>query len=128
QLQRSHSALLNDAEPVAASPDAFVLKFKYDIHCQMASENQTFAAAFSQLLEQYTGKAYTPVYVPDANWLKIREEFIRNGGLKNEGGAQEPEGQEENPFSGDGASPEEDPFVSEAERLFGKDFVEVHDD
>lgn len=128
QLQRSHSALLNDAEPVAASPDAFVLKFKYDIHCQMASENQTFAAAFSQLLEQYTGKAYTPVYVPDANWLKIREEFIRNSGAKNEADSQDLEAQEENPFSAEGASPEEDPFVSEAERLFGKDFVEVHDD
>ncbi len=128
QLQRSHAALLNDAEPVAASPDAFVLKFKYDIHCQMASENQTFAAAFSQLLEQYTGKAYTPVYVPDANWLKIREEFIRNNGLKNEADDQGSDEQEENPFSAEGASQEEDPFVSEAERLFGKDFVEVHDD
>ena len=128
QLQKSHAALLNDAEPVAASADAFVLKFKYDIHCQMASENQTFAAAFSQLLEQYTGKAYNPVFVPDANWLKIREEFIKNSGLKAGTEEKRPESAEENPFSSEGAAAEEDPFIAEAERLFGKDFVEIHDD
>ena len=47
QLQKSHAALLNDAEPVAASSSAFVLKFKYDIHCQMAMENKTFSSIFS---------------------------------------------------------------------------------
>lgn len=128
QLQKSHSALLNDAEPVAASSDAFVLKFKYDIHCQMASENQTFATAFSQLLEQYTGKVYTPVYVPDASWLKIREEFIKNSGLKTGTDDKQAETEEENPFSQEGAAAEEDPFIAEAERLFGKDFVEIHED
>lgn len=128
QLQKSHSALLNEAEPVAASADAFVLKFKYDIHCQMAAENQTFAVAFSQLLEQYTGKAYTPVYVPDSNWLKIREEFIKSNGLKS--GEEEKQGEagEEHPFSAAGNAAEEDPFIAEAERLFGKDFVEIHED
>ncbi|TWT23895.1 DNA polymerase III subunit gamma/tau [Planomicrobium sp. CPCC 101110] len=128
QLQRSHAALLNEAEPVAASADAFVLKFKYDIHCQMASENQSFAAVFSQLLEQYTGKAYSPVFVPDANWLKIREDFIKSSGLK--AGSEEKQGspEEEHPFSADGEASQEDPFITEAERLFGKDFVEIHEE
>lgn len=128
QLQKSHSALLNEAEPVAASSDAFVLKFKYDIHCQMASENQTFAAMFSELLEQYTGKAYTPVYVPDASWLKIREDFIKKSGLKAGTEEKQTDPEEENPFSQEGAAAEEDPFIAEAERLFGKDFVEIHED
>ncbi|MGI2329758.1 DNA polymerase III subunit gamma/tau [Planococcus sp. YIM B11945] len=128
QLQRSHAALLNEAEPVAASADAFVLKFKYDIHCQMASDNQSFAIAFSQLLEQYTGKAYKPVFVPDANWLKIREEFIKSNGLKTSTDDQEAETEEDHPFSSDGEASQEDPFISEAERLFGKDFVEIHED
>ncbi|WP_033543505.1 DNA polymerase III subunit gamma/tau [Planococcus sp. CAU13] len=128
QLQKSHSALLNEAEPVAASSDAFVLKFKYDIHCQMASENQTFAAMFSELLEQYTGKAYTPVYVPDASWLKIREDFIKTSGLKAGTEENQADTEEENPFSQEGAAAEEDPFIAEAEQLFGKDFVEIHED
>ncbi|RNF38107.1 DNA polymerase III subunit gamma/tau [Planococcus salinus] len=128
QLQRSHAALLNEAEPVAASSDAFVLKFKYDIHCQMAAENQTFAAAFSQLLQQYTGKAYTPVFVPDASWLKIREDFIKSNGLQSGNEEKKEESTEEHPFSAEGAAAEEDPFIAEAERLFGKDFVEVHEE
>ncbi|MGO1061157.1 DNA polymerase III subunit gamma/tau [Planococcus sp. FY231025] len=128
QLQKSHAALLNEAEPVAASTDAFVLKFKYDIHCQMAADNQTFAATFSQLLEQYTGKAYMPIFVPDESWLKIREEFIRSNGLKAGAEEKQPDSEDEHPFSAEGAAAEEDPFISEAERLFGKDFVEIHDD
>jgi len=128
QLPRSHAALLNEAEPVAASADAFVLKFKYDIHCQMASDNQSFVAAFSQLLEQYTGKAYSPVFVPDANWLKIREDFIRSSGLKADSEEKQGDPAEEHPFSADGEASQEDPFIAEAERLFGKDFVEIHED
>ncbi|PSL24403.1 DNA polymerase-3 subunit gamma/tau [Planomicrobium soli] len=128
QLPRSHAALLNEAEPVAASADAFVLKFKYDIHCQMASENQSFAAAFSQLLEQYAGKAYSPVFVPDANWLKIREDFIKTSGLKAGNEEKQDDSAEEHPFSADGEASQEDPFIAEAERLFGKDFVEIHED
>ena len=128
QLQRSHAALLNEAEPVAASSDAFVLKFKYDIHCQMAAENQTFATAFSQLLQQYTGKAYTPVFVPDASWLKIREDFIASNGLQSGNEERKGESTEGHPFSSDGTAAEEDPFIAEAERLFGKDFIEVHEE
>ena len=76
QLQKSHAALLNDAEPVAASSSAFVLKFKYDIHCQMAMENKTFSTSFPQLIANLTGTMYEVVYVPEENWFKIREDFI----------------------------------------------------
>ena len=41
-MQKSHAALLEETEPVAASETAFVLKFKYEIHCLMASENASF--------------------------------------------------------------------------------------
>ena len=82
QLQKSHAALLNDAEPVAASSSAFVLKFKYEIHCQMAMENKTFSSSFPQLIANLTGTMYEVIYVPEENWLKIREDFIRQNGLK----------------------------------------------
>lgn len=132
QLQKSHSALLNDAEPVAASSSAFVLKFKYDIHCQMAIENKTFSSSFPQLIANLTGTMYEVVYVPEENWLKIREDFIQQNGLK-----------QGNTEATEGSSPElseaiellqgveeisEDPLIVEAEKLFGKEFVEVHDD
>lgn len=132
QLQKSHAALLNDAEPVAASSSAFVLKFKYDIHCQMAIENKTFSSSFPQLIANLTGTMYEVVYVPEENWLKIREEYIQQNGLK-QGGAG---ATEENPSQPDEAMEllqgmeeiSEDPLIVEAEKLFGKEFVEVHDD
>ena len=45
-MQKSHAALLEETEPVAASETAFVLKFKYEIHCLMASENSSLAVRF----------------------------------------------------------------------------------
>ena len=82
-LQKSHSALLEETEPVAASDNAFVLKFKYEIHCLMASDNSSLRSGLSEALRSRTGKAYEVVYVPEEGWLKVREDFIRNNGLTN---------------------------------------------
>ena len=35
-----------------------MLKFKYDIHCQMAMENKTFSSSFPQLIANLTGTMY----------------------------------------------------------------------
>jgi DNA polymerase-3 subunit gamma/tau len=42
QHKVSHAALLQESEPVAASSNAFVLKFKYEIHCKMAADNTNY--------------------------------------------------------------------------------------
>lgn len=130
QLQKSHAALLNDAEPVAASSNAFVLKFKYDIHCQMAMENKTFSTSFPQLIANLTGTMYEVLYVPEENWLKIREDFIKQNGLKQstpdtDGNSAEPTDSMELLQAMEQVS--EDPLIVEAEKLFGKEFVEVQD-
>ena len=80
-MQKSHSALLEETEPVAASEKSFVLKFKYEIHCLMASENSSLRSSLSNALQSQTGKAYEVVYVPEDGWLKVREDFIRNNNL-----------------------------------------------
>ena len=64
-------ALLEETEPVAASENAFVLKFKYEIHCLMASENSSLRSGLSDALRSRTGKAYEVVYVPEEGWLKV---------------------------------------------------------
>lgn len=131
QLQKSHAALLNDAEPVAASSNAFVLKFKYDIHCQMAMENKTFSTSFPQLVANLTGTMYEVLYVPEENWLKIREDFIRENGLKQSARDTGEENSTENADSMEllqtMEKASEDPLIVEAEKLFGKEFVEVQD-
>ncbi|MGM9945879.1 MAG: DNA polymerase III subunit gamma/tau [Lysinibacillus sp.] len=128
-LQKSQTALLNDAEPVAASSNAFVVKFKYDIHCQMVAENREFTSIFTQNLAAQLGTMYEMLCIPEGQWLTLREEFIRENGLNQKKQEQADMVQESGPFIED-ATPvaSQDPIVVEAENLFGKDFVEVVED
>jgi DNA polymerase III subunit gamma/tau len=136
-MQKSQAALLNDAEPVAASDKAFVLKFKYAIHCGMAASNPEFLASLSQGLSARAGNAYDVVFVPEEDWLKIRESFIRENGLqksssgenRQESGNPDEEAAEEAlAFLEEAGAPVQDPLVGEAEKLFGKEAVNVYDD
>lgn len=106
---RSQSALLNDAEPAAASPHAFVLKFKYEIHCQMAVENHKLIETVSAFLEEIFGRQYQFVGVPEDQWLEIREVFLQT--------------QEQNGEQGEENS--EDPLITEAMKLVGADLIEI---
>lgn len=105
----SQVALLNDAEPAAASADALVLKFKYDVICKMAMENHSFIQTISQTLEEQTGTSFKIIGVPEAQWKEIREGFLQSN---------KSDGDESN-------SEEQDPIVSEALKLVGKDLLEI---
>ena len=70
---RSQAALLKEAEPVAASDQAFVIKFKYEIHCQMAMENVKFIDTISTIVYNLIGKRIDAVGVPEDQWIQIRE-------------------------------------------------------
>lgn len=136
-MQKSHAALLEDTEPVAASDSAFVLKFKYEIHCQMASANSSLRSDLSDALRKQTGIAYEVVYVPEEGWIKVREDFIQKNGLLK----QDDSDQSQKSDVGDEATAEEmlsfvkeaeqqnaDPLITEAEKIFGKALITVHDD
>ncbi|EIJ80127.1 DNA polymerase III subunits gamma and tau [Bacillus methanolicus PB1] len=110
---RSQAALLNKAEPVAASSHAFIIKFKYEIHCQMAMENAKFLEAISGSLQELTGKRFEIVGVPEDQWFKIREEFLQG---------HHTDGKEDST-----EAKEEDPIVAEAKKLFGEDLIEIKD-
>ncbi|MCM3791589.1 DNA polymerase III subunit gamma/tau [Domibacillus indicus] len=118
---RSQAALLNDAEPVAASADSFVLKFKYEIHCQMASDNKAFMDSISTILNELTGKPYRPLVVPEEAWLDIRRSFVKK---QKEEGITAPPGEE---AEADVPEEEEDPLVSKALELVGEEFLEIKD-
>ena len=140
QLQKSQSALLAEAEPVAASSSAFVLKFKYDIHCQMVADNQSLKGHFTQLIAGQTGTMYEMLCIPEESWLKMREEFIRDHSMQHKKTSAASENGEEllepppaemsdEPFIDDFQPlASQDPLVTEAENLFGKDFVEIMED
>ncbi|TFD96290.1 DNA polymerase III subunit gamma/tau [Jeotgalibacillus sp. R-1-5s-1] len=111
QQLRSLTALLNEAEPVAASQDAFVLKFKYEIHCKMAMENNKLTDTMPSILQELTGSYYSVIGVPEDQWLEIREDFIQNQDM--------PEGED--------AEAKEDPLIEEARKLVGPDLLDIQD-
>ena len=112
QNKVSHAALLNDSEPVAASESAFVLKFKFEIHCKMVAENNNNVRTnLEMILQEFTGKSLEMVGVPEQDWVKIREAFLRD------------QKDEDHPQQED----EEDPLIAEARKLVGNDLIEIKD-
>ncbi|MFB6469581.1 DNA polymerase III subunit gamma/tau [Cytobacillus sp. Hz8] len=111
---RSQAALLKEAEPVASSQSAFVIKFKYEIHCQMAMDNAKFVNTLSELLFESLGRKMQIVGVPEEQWHKIREEYVKGH-------------REEVSENNELTQPDEDPIVSEAKKLFGDDLIEIKD-
>jgi DNA polymerase III subunit gamma/tau len=108
---RSQAALLNEAEPVAASEHTFIIKFKYEIHCQMAMENSRFIETISTALEELIGKRIQVVGIPEDQWQTIRESFLH-------------EQRHDSPT--DNENNQEEPIISEAKKLFG-DLIEIKD-
>lgn len=113
RLMKSHAALLNEAEPVAASANAFVLKFKHEIHCQMAMDNNRFVETITIALQELTGNRYLVLGVPEEQWLSIRENFLST--------------QHHSEGEVPGTKQEEEPHIAEAKNLFGAEFVEIID-
>ncbi|RHW30924.1 DNA polymerase III subunit gamma/tau [Neobacillus notoginsengisoli] len=113
KLMKSHAALLNEAEPVASSSDALVIKFKHEIHCQMAMDNPKFTEAISEGFRELTGRTFTILGVPEDQWLTIRENFLSNHQVE---GGEEAE-----------AKKDEDVLVDEAKKLFGGELIQVID-
>jgi len=112
---RSQAALLNEAEPVAASTDSIIIKFKYEIHCQMALDNVKFIETITNSLYQLIGKRYNLLGVPEEQWLNIREEFLNSSHHL------------DSADEGDSEERQENPVVSEAIKLFGEELLEVKD-
>ena len=130
-LQKSHAALLADAEPVAANASAFVIKFKYDIHCQMVADNNALVSLFTQQIASEIGIQYELLCIPEPAWIRLRENFINENGLNQKKSPSDEVNpvedlNEEPPFLDDVQVMEaQDPLITEAEKRFGKDFVEV---
>jgi len=103
------AVLLENSEPVAASDDTYVLAFRYEIHCKMASENREAMDTVEQTLFELLSKRLNMIAIPKSEWGKIREDF-----LQREGGSSE-------------ESPEkkEDPLIEEAVKLVGQELIEI---
>ncbi|ULT57102.1 DNA polymerase III subunit gamma/tau [Neobacillus drentensis] len=114
-LLKSQAALLNDAEPIAASSTAFIIKFKHEMICQMAMNRADFLEAVTSSLLKLTGKRLQLLGVPEDQWMPIRESFLNT------------QHSEDGTSIGGESVKEEEPHIAEAKKLFGADFVEIID-
>lgn len=127
-LSTSSRAVTRASKPVAASPAGAVISFQYDILCQKATEDQELQNEIQHFLEKVSGQMLQLVYVTEAQWPKIRQEFIdqmkqepaekqKNSELVKED--QKEQYEQEN---------EENQVVSHAYELFGEEIVTIKDE
>lgn len=112
QNLKSLAALLSGSEPVAASSAAFVVKFKYDIHCEKVMQSNQYLEKISSVLMQLMGKPLTLEGVPESQWQQVREEFLS---------------MQDSPDEESDEPREEDPIIAEARKLVGDELLEIKD-
>jgi DNA polymerase-3 subunit gamma/tau len=99
-------ATIQDSKPAAASDQALVVAFKYEIHCSLFLEHRETSES---ILETAIGKHLTIIPIPDHNWQELRREYIQ----KQEHASDQP------------AEDQADPLVEEARKLVGDDLLEI---
>ncbi|MDQ0158421.1 DNA polymerase III subunit gamma/tau [Alkalibacillus salilacus] len=116
----AHAKLVN-SEPKAASPQSLIIAFEYEIHCKLIEENQDM---IETALSEYIGKRLTMIPIPKDDWQPIREDFLS----QQSDDETETVAPKESTENEEGSNPaEEDQVITEAQQLFGDDFVEVKD-
>ncbi|WP_106495638.1 DNA polymerase III subunit gamma/tau [Lentibacillus sp. Marseille-P4043] len=101
-------ATIQDSKPAAASDQALVVAFKYEIHCSLFLDHRETSES---VLESVLGKQLTIIPIPDNNWQELRNEYV----------------QKQEPATDQQAEEKSDPLVEEARKLFGDDLLEIHD-
>ena len=127
-LSTTQRALLKASEPVAASPNGFVLKFDYEILCQRAQESVELhedIARHCQTLAQYPGDF---VSLTGEQWGQIRQDYLRDKKEKQEAeGVTHATEMEEQP-TGEEEKNEVEQLVQNTIDLFGEEIVHISEE
>ena len=127
-LSTTQRALLKASEPVAASPNGFVLKFDYEILCQRAQESVELhedIARHCQTLAQYPGNF---VSVTGEQWVQIRQDYLRDKKEKQEAeGVTHATEMEEQPTDEEEKN-EVEQLVQNTIDLFGEEIVYISEE
>lgn len=114
QLKKQNApahATVQDSKPSAASENALIVAFKYEIHCSLALDHQQ---TIESLLSEIVGRQLTIIPIPEVNWLEIRQEYVQKQRQHQPADSDEKE--------------ESDPVVEEARKLVGDDLLEIHEE
>ena len=127
-LSTTQRALLKASEPVAASPNGFVLKFDYEILCQRAQESVELhedIARHCQTLAQYPGNF---VSVTGEQWVQIRQDYLRDKKEKQESeGVTHATEMEDQPTDEEEKN-EVEQLVQNTIDLFGEEIVHISEE
>lgn len=118
-LEVGQKALLNNSEPVAASPEALVIKFDYGILCERAQEDTELHEVVNNYLEKIINKRVEIVCITSKEWPEVRQDYIEQ---MNKSDKDATDGEEEN-----AKEEPEDEVVTKAVEIFGENMVEVLD-
>src|SRR5699024_11875665 len=67
-------ATIQDSKPAAASDQALVVAFKYEIHCSLFLDNREMVES---VLGNVVGKQLEIIPIPDNDWHELGNEFIK---------------------------------------------------
>lgn len=114
-LDNAQRSLINNSEPVAASTAGVVVSFDNNFLFEQANGGN-LGNAMGAALQQLTGRERQVVFVPKDKWPQMRQDFLVENGYLKKGTAKKE------------APKATDPVVSQAEKLFGPDAIEVKND
>lgn len=115
----SQRALLDVLNPVAASSDQVVMKCKYTLWFEKASEDGNLLDVLTDEIAKFTKHSYEIVLVPDEDWSTVRTEFLQKHG-------KELLNKQKQSDSGSEQDESSNQVVEKAKELFG-DTVNVKD-
>ena len=120
-------AIMSVSRPVAASSEGVVIGFEYPYLCQKAIDDRELQDALTNGLSRLVDQDLSLLFLPNEQWLKIRKDYLakRKVGKTN---AQPVAPAEENAADLQIEEPAQPPIVAEAQKLFGKEAVQVKED
>ena len=120
-------AIMSVSRPVAASSEGVVIGFEYPYLCQKAIDDRELQDALTNGLSRLVDQDLSLLFLPNEQWLKIRKDYLakRKVGKTN---AQPAAPAEENAADPQIEEPAQPPIVAEAQKLFGKEAVQVKED
>lgn len=120
-------AIMSVSKPVAASSEGVVIGFEYPYLCQKAIDDRELQDALTNGLSRIVDQNLSLLFLPNEQWLKIRQDYLakRKNGKANAQPAAQAENDAADPQSEEPAQP---PIVAEAQKLFGKEAVQVKED
>lgn len=120
-------AIMSVSKPVAASSEGVVIGFEYPYLCQKAIDDRELQDALTNGLSRLVDQNLSLLFLPNEQWLKIRQDYLakRKNGKANAQSAAQAENDAADPQSEEPAQP---PIVAEAQKLFGKEAVQVKED